>query len=340
MKLFKCFLKGTNFCFAVISLSGCASLLASVQNPKPTPLQIVSGQTKVAEEKKADATKIFDSYCSGGKQIKKLSLNVEYVSPKSPAGWPVNVAGGFVKKLNQEQQCLSNTILYGLSRLPVCSSGEELRGKSVCIKNDEDLWFLKSSLSSSEIEKKVKDLSPSNEYSAHTAVIVKDSVGKLAWFNYFEVGSNAPDLTSRKSSDLLGDDVGSVYLEDLFNLFNEFTILEPVEFQKTTYTDEVEKSNENSSCNLAREYEAEAITIFKNGQYETVQAFGIDESGNVDAAAAINQKDKIWRRYVSRFSQVKESSSASSPQINKIQVSLDLNAFCRYGRSINDLSSK
>jgi hypothetical protein len=340
VKLSKYFLKGISFGSIVTTICGCASMMASVQYPKPTLLSVSNGQVKIAGETKSDVTKIFNSYCSGGKQIKSLSLNLTYVEPKIPSGWAVNSAGSYLKEINQGHQCQSQRIIYSLAVPPSCDQGERMRGKSVCSHNDDQLWFFKSDSSSSEIEKKVRELSPADEYSSYSPVVVRNKDGKLLWFNYFEKGSNAPDLTQVNLSELLGDGVGSAYLSDLYALFNEFTILEPLEFQKVSYIDEIKKSNENGSCNLEEEYGAESVSVFKNGQHENVEAFGIDEHGNIDVSAAINQKHRIWRRYVSRFSQVKESSNPASAQINKTQVSLDLNAFCRYGRSIQDLTSK
>ncbi len=115
MKPSKSFLRGTSIVYAVFTICGCATMLSSIQNPKPIEMVVSNGQVKVTSGEKIDSAKVFKSYCSGGRQIKSLSLNMTYLEPVAPVGIPVNTSGQILKKVEQEYQCRVKRILYSLS---------------------------------------------------------------------------------------------------------------------------------------------------------------------------------------------------------------------------------
>jgi hypothetical protein len=123
---------------ALMSLSGCASMMASVEYPKPAYLSLSNGQTGVLSEKKP--SDVLTKYCSGGRQSKSLILNYSFVSPKNPKGWSTGDASSYLKKLNHQRECLNRKLLLRLAEQPDCQTHygnyvTDLRGKPVCGRN-------------------------------------------------------------------------------------------------------------------------------------------------------------------------------------------------------------
>ena len=65
----------------------------------------------------------------------------------------------------------------------------------------------------------------------------------------------------------------------------------------------------------------------------------LSENGEIDISKSVGQKDHLWRTYINRFTSIKEASDQNS-QKSAIELSLDLNIFCKYGRSISALQSQ
>lgn len=341
MGRFACFWRGIKLVVA-LSLTGCASMIASVQYPQPSKFSLQSGQLKpVSDEQKKD---MFSRYCAGGKQTRNLTLNFSFTLPKNPKGWSIDDAGSYQKKLDQQRQCLSRRILYRLAESPDCQTYygnyiTDLRGKSICApaNRDEPVWFLLSTLSSSEVENSIQDLSPTKQYDATVPVFVRSGDGRLYGFYFVGDRSSNPNVLGAFSK-MFGNGVSTIASPDLAGLVDGYTMLEPLEFQTKAYSEEtVGLSEENNSCNFPR---PESVTFHKNEKWETVEAYAIGEDGNTNISMAIDQRSKIWERYISRFSTVKESVDSTNANRINTQVSLDLNGFCRYGRSIDDLTSR
>lgn len=328
MERFACFWNGIKL-MVVLPLVGCASMMASVQYPQPSKFFLQSGQLKPAS---GERTKdLFSAYCSGGKQIRNLTINFSFISSLNPQGWSVSEAGSYLKKLNQQRQCLNQKILYRLSEPPDCQTyyGDyvtDLRGKKFCApaNRNEPVWFLSSSNSPSEIENSLREARLHDRNDATVPVFVRANNGRLFGFYFIGQGSSNPNVLGGISK-MFGNDLSSIISDDLASLVANFTILEPADFQKKAYQNS-EEFNEEKSC-------------LSSGLYSE-DLMAIDSEENIDMTESITLKNKIWERYISRFSNVKESvDSANSNKINT-QISLDLNAFCRYGRNLNDLTSK
>ncbi|MBL7555504.1 MAG: hypothetical protein JNM24_06745 [Bdellovibrionaceae bacterium] len=104
------------------------------------------------------------------------------------------------------------------------------------------------------------------------------------------------------------------YSTDLNKLINSYTILMP--------KDVLEKS-------LKQEFDNSDL-------YSTII---LNENGEVDISKAIDRKDDLWRAYIKSFTTVKEVSADNSKR-SDIELSLDLNVFCKYGRQVSDLQSQ
>jgi hypothetical protein len=102
---------------------------------------------------------------------------------------------------------------------------------------------------------------------------------------------------------------------------SDFTFVEPKNFQEEAYS--CEKSPELCKCIGSKE-----------------EMLGLNSDDQFESELAIQDKDQIWERYITRFSKFKESPSSANKNESNVEVSLDLNAFCRYGRSLKDLTSK
>lgn len=115
------------------------------------------------------------------------------------------------------------------------------------------------------------------------------------------------NLNSRRMS------YDKTYSTDLHNLISNHVVLAPKEV--------VEKivSSEEDSADL-----------------ETTV---MSEKGEIDISKAIDQKDHMWKAYINKFTSIKEASDQNS-QKSAIELSLDLNVFCKYGRSISALQSQ
>lgn len=344
MERFVYFWSGTKL-MIVLFLTGCASMMASVQYPQPKQFLLQGGQFKpVFNGQKKD---LFSMYCSGGKQIRSLTLNFSFMMPQNPKGWSIDDTGSYQKHLHQQRQCLSRKILYRLAESADCRNYygnylTDLRGKNVCAPANRDapVWFLNSALSSSEIEKSIKDIKPTEKHDAVVPVFVRSSDGRLHGFYFIGDGSSNLNVLNA-SSKMFGDDVSSIASLDLVSLVDGYTMLEPLEYQTKAYSEEAEKSSaEDDSCDPQKIYGAESISFFKNGKWETVEAYSIGEDGNTNISKALYQRNKIWERYIFRFSTVKENVDATNANKINTQVSLDLNGFCRYGRSTDDVTSK
>jgi hypothetical protein len=117
---------------------------------------------------------------------------------------------------------------------------------------------------------------------------------------------------SNQHSRRMGYDTG--YSTDLNKLMDEFTILTP-----KNVIEEITGSEFNSR------YPHSSIIL--------------NESGEIDISKAIARKKDLWKAYIYKFTSVKEASEDNS-QKSTIELSLDLNVFCKYGRNISDLQSQ
>lgn len=342
MRPYKSFLNEISYFSSVVLFTSCASIIKSTQFPVATGLTVsANGKLGILQDD-FNKSKVFDSYCSGSRQIKDLTINFTYYAPNKPKGQPLNTVSKQMSEISKKQQCDQRTLLYSMSQKPNCKDSISYingrKGNSTCSFSEQGYMFLNSSKNSSSFVEDFKKMTPQYN-SGSKYFFVKDETGKLSLFNYFSQDSFS-DRLYNKPEDALGDDVISVYLATLSTLISEYTILEPLDFQKMTYYDELQKSKdyENEMCDMDIEYGAEALYISKNDQREHIEAFGIDGSGDIDVAKAIYHQPRIWRRYISRFSTIKEISVSSG--VKNVQVSLDLNNFCRYGRNLEDVTSK
>lgn len=107
------------------------------------------------------------------------------------------------------------------------------------------------------------------------------------------------------------DNQDPIYISELKTLVDNFTLFEPLKYQEEAY-----------SLNADDE-----------------KLIAIDSNDQQSISEAMKRKDEIWKRYIKQFTKIKEAKS-NAPRIVNVELELDLNGFCRYGRNLNDLYSK
>lgn len=117
---------------------------------------------------------------------------------------------------------------------------------------------------------------------------------------------------SNQHSRRMGYNTG--YSTDLGNLMDEFTILTP-----KNVIEEITGTEFNSRF-----------------PYSSIV---LNESGEIDISKAISRRNDLWKAYIYKFTSIKEASEDNS-QKSTIELSLDLNVFCKYGRKVSDLQSQ
>lgn len=140
----------------------------------------------------------------------------------------------------------------------------------------------------------------------------EDSTTKFRLFTFIVRVKNKiivyqSNLSSRRMS------YDKTYSTDLNNLISNYVVLAPKEV-----VEKIEGSESDSA---------------------DLQTTILSESGEIDISKAVGQKDHLWKAYINRFTSIKEASDQNS-QKSTIELSLDLNVFCKYGRSISALQSQ
>lgn len=176
----------------------------------------------------------------------------------------------------------------------------ETMSDDVANQGDEPSWYLLVSDNEADVQKNIKEEDSDTNYRLFTFIVKILDQDKVIIYQ------------SNQSSRKMNYDKG--YSTDLNNLMNEYTILAPKEVIEKITDTEFDSSNLHSSLIL-------------------------NENGEVDISKAINNKDRLWKSYVRKFSSIKEAAEDNS-QKSTVELSLDLNVFCRYGRKIVDVQSQ
>lgn len=269
-------------------MCGCASA--------PTPVKLSKSEIR--------ADKIFEYYCADNKQIRKLSVSIEYVTPSFP-----KMA---VDKAAKEQTYYAKRKLELFKKTLFSLSGGEERPNG---RGADYLKARQSDLNHKELIEYVSGYSlEENSYSSTRirALLIKPTdTDKFILFHGIERDMRFP----------LQDYKDPTYISELNLLMDNFTLLEPVEFQNEAY-----KCDE--SC-LKDPYQ----------DHGKIDLIAVDDDGKQSVSESITHKDSIWIRYIQRFTKINEAKS-SNPRVVNVDLDLDLKGFCRYGRSISDLQSQ
>ncbi len=170
----------------------------------------------------------------------------------------------------------------------------------------------KEQVSNSGDEPKWYLLTSENEKDVLDNIKAEDSNTKFRLVTFIVKANNKIIIyQSNQSSRRM--DYDKTYSTDLNNLTSNYVVLAPKEV--------VEKIVDSESDSASLE-----TTI-------------LNENGEIDVSKAIDQRDRLWNAYINKFTSIKEASEQNA-QKSTVELTLDLNVFCKYGRKISDLQSQ
>jgi hypothetical protein len=239
------------------------------------------------------ADKIFDYYCADNKQIRKLNISIEYVAPQLKKMAVDEAAKSYAHYAKEKEQFLKKS-LFSLSGSNTPSS----RGA-------DSLYVQQPSQTYNELME-VLEQRVSPPLSVRARIERPTDSNKFILFHTTE---------EEHSSERY--EPNSAYVSELKILIDNFTLLEPLQYQIDTY-------------------DTHGGTCYNCGKEKPL---AVNEDGKQIISKAVEQKDNIWLRYIEHFTKIKEAKS-SNPRVVNVDLDLDLNGFCRYGRSVSDLQSQ
>lgn len=255
---------------------------------------------------------VFRSFCGGQRQMKALKLSFTFVSPKNPKGVPIDVVAERQSQLEEKRSCLFRDVLFELGNIPCTqmttpkACGPEMR---------QGFSFVSTNDSASEV---IENAKAAEFGGVEPIFVIPEDQKKLVGFFGQTTQTNVGPRRYGVSGKYAGTFHRDAILFDVSVLMSGYTILEPAQYQEETYG-----SSDVLSC------ESGTLT----------RPIAVNDDGSSNLSDALDERESIWRRYIIRHSKIKES-RASDPQLTNVEVSLDLNDFCRYGRNIGDLTSQ
>ena len=311
-----CWIKIDLALIAALTVVGCASLKAPYSASVSSGVQDSSYADVFSSEKQRA---IFKFFCSGQRQVKALKVSFTFVSPKNPRGAALDAVGERQSQVETKRTCLFRDAFYELGNVPCTqmiapkSCGPELRrGFSFVSTNDPSFEVLANA--------KTVELDGSEPI-----FVISEDQKKIVGFFGQTVQTSEGQRRYGVSGKYAGTSRRDAVLSDIGALMNGFTILEPRQYQEETYG-----SGESLSC------QSEMLAPMRSHSDHPI---AVNDDGSANLSEALYERESIWRRYIIRHSKAKEA-KASDPQLTNVEVSLDLNDFCRYGRSVGDLASQ
>lgn len=248
-----------------------------------------------------DSNNIQEYYCKGNKQVRDLVVNTEYIIPKIPSGIAIDDAAKKQAYLSKRKDELTKRILFSLS------GGEERS-------NGRGANYLKARQSEHNHKDLVESVSENTlEENSYSSKVIRALLMKPTDSNKF-ILLYGLQIEGQFSMEDYND---PAHISELKTLVDNFTLLEPLQVQIDNY-------------------DTHAGTCYGCGKDSPI---GIDERGNQVISKYLRSKDDVWLRYIKRFTSVKEG-VAKNPRIINLELNLDLNGFCKYGRAVSDLQSQ
>lgn len=239
-------------------------------------------------------------YCSGNKQIKDFKFQFSEKNLKISSGVPISTASTLKGQIEKGRHCGYKNALYELAK------NDSIDNRFVEVAQD-----LFNDIESDGIGSLNPDHLRSNCRLQH--LFIRSPNGNVSLHRVGRCSdANGSGFYSGTGFNLNIFNSYEVRIPHLTTFVDKYTIIEPMEFQGNTYKDD--------SC------------IQDGGK-----VYGYDTEDSFNSGLVLDYKNSIWKRYINHFTSIKESHSGDS--IN-VELSLDLNSFCRYGRSINDLVTK
>lgn len=245
-----------------------------------------------------NSSTVFRYYCSDNKQIRKLNVSIEYVSPKI-SKMAVDLSANKSAHFAEEKNRFLKKTLFSLAG----GDGRPNR------RGADQLLVYQSS-------KNYVELIEENKNMVFESASVRAVIEKPANSDKFILTHITEDTHTNNFFSLYPS-----FISELKLLVDNFTMLEPLEFQNEAY-----KCDDDCLRNPYMDH-------------DKVDLIAVDSEGKQSISAALDLKDEIWLRYIGRFTKIKEAKS-NDPRIINVDLELDLNGFCRYGRQLTDLQSQ
>lgn len=276
-------------------------LVASCTSFSPSQKTLDSDPSKVN-----DFNSIRKLYCAGQKQVKEFKFSFTEHNMKFKSGIPTSVIASVQNQREKERQCNYKKALFELTRKDSVSHG--------FMEVSQDLY---KEISDGSMGTVNPDSLRANCRLYN--LFVQSPLQKTDYFVVQQCSGDGGTFYSDSSSNFYRWNSYSFRIPHLTTLIDNFAILEPIEFQTKTYIETEEKTNDCSESKVDKE------------------VLGYDSKNEFNSELAIDYKDQVWKRYIIHFTRIKESHQDDG---SKVELTLDLNPFCKYGRSINDLSSR
>jgi hypothetical protein len=317
-------MRTSKFCWIKIDLAFIVALTvvgcASLNSPYSANVSISAQDSSYADVFSPEKQRaVFKSFCSGQRQIKVMKLSFSFVSPKNPKGAALDAVSERQSQVETKRACLFRDALYELGDVPCTqmttpkSCGPELR---------RGFSFVSTSAPGSVI---LEDAKAAELGGTEPVFVISEGQKKIVGFFGQPTQTSEGPRWYGVSGKYAGTFRRDAVLYDIGALVNGFTILEPSQYQEETYG-----SGELLSC------QSEMLAPMRSHSDHPI---AVNDDGSVNLSEALDERESIWRRYIIRHSKIKES-KAPDPQLTNVEVSLDLNDFCRYGRSVGDLTSQ
>lgn len=304
MKPFKSFWKIVKSSFTILVLTSCASLPETTKSIQLSKMRLTTPRD------------VYEFYCSKNKQKNPMTLKIEYISPRVPKGMPIDHASENLKQMKYMEKCLIRKTFFLLSN----QATEQLWRDTAFLSPigyDQTIGAAKAvEANFVNYSNYAMDITP-----LPLILRFKDSDKTVAFHDKAEIRDN----TIR--SEFINE--GSMFAQELNLLTSDYTMLEPEAFQHERYSG-------NSEC---RNGTTGPDSIYEDGPYAEGEAIAVKDNGEASISQAIEFKRNIWERYLIRHTNIKKAVS-NDPQITNYDLALDLSDFCRYGRSIESLTSR
>ena len=250
---------------------------------------------------------IYSYYCKNGKQSHAIKISGTYIHPKNQSGKVLDLQAKNLKRYDKFKNDILSKAFYSLSStsqnvaVTTSSSYEEV----VTYAKNMQHSFISSA-----------------DVSINPLIVATPDSNKFIFFHERVDGACNSIMCSEFSKE------ESISIRELKYLVDNYVLLEPFDYQLKSYTCE-------KDCPF---YDVDTGNGF-SGYSHPKRPIGQDENKNVNISEYVKLKNLAWMRYFMKNTQINEAQSTDS-QIYNLELSLNLDGFCTYGRNINDLHSQ
>ncbi len=271
-------------------------------------ISCASSKKRIVEfNQNINSDSIYSYYCKNGKQSHAIKISSTYVHPKNQTGKALDQQA---KRLKRYDNFKNDTLLKAFYSL---SSPSQNVAVTTSNSYAEVITYAKN-MQHSFIN--------SADVSINPLIVITPDSNRFIFFHERVDGACNSIMCNEYSKE------ENISIRELKYLVDNYVLLEPFDYQLKSYTCE-------KDCPF---YDVDTGNGF-SGYSHPNRPIGQDENKNVSISEYIKLKNLAWMRYFMKNTQINEAQSADS-QIYNLELSLSLDGFCTFGRSINDLLSQ